>query len=41
MPKGTIRGVFAVDKAGNVLARQSGGPDTTVNAIQQLVEANS
>ena len=40
-PKGTVRGVFAVDKAGTVLVRQAGGPDATVKAIQQLVEGDS
>ncbi|RMJ28337.1 hypothetical protein PHISP_00814 [Aspergillus sp. HF37] len=37
-PKGTTRGVFAVDKAGKVLARQAGSPDATVQAVQQLID---
>ncbi|KAJ5319429.1 Alkyl hydroperoxide reductase subunit C/ Thiol specific antioxidant [Penicillium brevicompactum] len=36
-PKGTIRGVFAVDKKGKVLLRESGGPDATVDAVQKIV----
>jgi peroxiredoxin Q/BCP len=36
-PKGTVRGVFAVDKKGKVLLRESGGPDSTVNAVQKIV----
>ncbi|KAJ5191172.1 uncharacterized protein N7498_010157 [Penicillium cinerascens] len=36
-PKGTTRGVFAVDKTGKVLLREAGGPDATVDAIQKLV----
>lgn len=36
-PKGTIRGVFAVDKNGKVLLREQGGPDATVNAVQKIV----
>ncbi|PYI10392.1 AhpC-TSA-domain-containing protein [Aspergillus sclerotiicarbonarius CBS 121057] len=37
VPKGTIRGVFALDKKGNVLVLQAGGPDATVDAAQKLV----
>ena len=37
LPKGTIRGVFALDKQGKVLVLQAGGPDATVNAVQKLV----
>ncbi|GKZ51963.1 hypothetical protein AbraIFM66951_008800 [Aspergillus brasiliensis] len=36
-PKGTIRGVFAIDKHGKVLILQTGGPDATLNAVQDLV----
>ncbi|KAJ5474803.1 Alkyl hydroperoxide reductase subunit C/ Thiol specific antioxidant [Penicillium sp. IBT 31633x] len=36
-PKGTLRGVFAVDKNGKVLLRAAGGPDATVDAVQKLV----
>ncbi|CAG7917223.1 unnamed protein product [Penicillium olsonii] len=36
-PKGTVRGVFAVDKKGKVLLRESGGPDATVDAVQKIV----
>ena len=38
-PKGTVRGVFVVDKTGKVLVRQAGSPDGTVQAVQKLVEA--
>ncbi|PWY93837.1 AhpC-TSA-domain-containing protein [Aspergillus sclerotioniger CBS 115572] len=37
LPKGTIRGVFVLDKVGKVLVLQAGGPDATVNAVQKLV----
>lgn len=40
-PKGTTRGVFAVDKNGKVLLRQAGGPDATVDAVQKLVAEDS
>lgn len=40
VPKGTTRGVFGVDKQGNVLLRQAGGPDATVNAVQELLAAD-
>ena len=36
-PKGTTRGIFSVDKKGKVLIRQAGGPDATVEAVQELV----
>lgn len=36
-PKGTIRGVFAVDKAGKVLLLQQGSPVATVEAVEELV----
>ncbi|KXG52336.1 Alkyl hydroperoxide reductase subunit C/ Thiol specific antioxidant [Penicillium griseofulvum] len=36
-PKGTLRGVFAVDKKGKVLLREAGGPDATVDAVQKIV----
>jgi peroxiredoxin Q/BCP len=37
-PKGTSRGVFAVDKEGKVLLLQAGGPDATLEAARQLVK---
>lgn len=40
-PKGTTRGVFAIDKQGKVLILQAGGPDATVDAVQQLVSEQS
>ncbi|KAJ5787416.1 hypothetical protein N7457_002406, partial [Penicillium paradoxum] len=36
-PKGTVRGVFAVNKQGKVLLREAGGPDATVDAVQRIV----
>ncbi|OJJ41272.1 hypothetical protein ASPWEDRAFT_34797 [Aspergillus wentii DTO 134E9] len=39
-PKGTTRGVFAVDKTGKVLLLQAGGPDATVQAVVQLISTN-
>lgn len=36
-PKGTKRGVFAVNKQGKVLLRELGGPDATVDAVQKIV----
>jgi peroxiredoxin Q/BCP len=36
-PKGTMRGVFAVDKKGKILLREAGGPDATVDAVQKIV----
>ena len=36
-PKGTARGVFALNKSGKVLIRKLGGPEATVNAVQVLV----
>lgn len=41
VPKGTTRGVFAVDKKGNVLLREAGGPDYTVDAVHKLVAKQS
>ncbi|KAE8156298.1 thioredoxin-like protein [Aspergillus tamarii] len=40
-PKGTARGIFAVDKEGTVLLLQPGGPDATVEAMRQLIARNS
>ncbi|KAJ5179654.1 hypothetical protein N7492_002864 [Penicillium capsulatum] len=40
-PKGTVRGVFAVDKTGKVLLRETGGPDATVDAVHKLVAQES
>ncbi|KJZ76842.1 hypothetical protein HIM_03719 [Hirsutella minnesotensis 3608] len=37
-PKGTQRGVFAVDKEGKVLVAEPGGPAATVERIKALVE---
>ncbi|OJD24145.1 hypothetical protein ACJ73_04496 [Blastomyces percursus] len=39
VPKGTIRGVFAVNKEGKVLLLQPGGPVATADAVQELVES--
>lgn len=39
-PKGTTRGVFAVDKKGKVLLREAGGPDATVDAVHGLIAKN-
>ncbi|KAJ5653487.1 hypothetical protein N7490_000490 [Penicillium lividum] len=41
VPKGTTRGVFAVDKKGQVLLRETGGPDATVDSVQALVALKS
>ncbi|KAI1817419.1 AhpC-TSA-domain-containing protein [Poronia punctata] len=38
-PRGTTRGVFAVDKAGKVLLAEAGGPAATVDAVRKLVAA--
>jgi peroxiredoxin Q/BCP len=38
-PKGTTRGVFAVDKSGKVLLATPGGPAGTVDAVKKLVAA--
>jgi peroxiredoxin Q/BCP len=35
-PKGTTRGVFAVDKEGKVLAAEPGGPAATVEVVRKL-----
>ncbi|KAE8411665.1 thioredoxin-like protein [Aspergillus pseudocaelatus] len=40
-PKGTARGIFAVDKEGTVLLLQRGGPDATVEAMRQFIARNS
>lgn len=37
-PKGTQRGVFAVDKKGKVLVAEAGGPAATVERIKKLVD---
>jgi len=39
-PKGTIRGVFVVDKDGKVLAAQPGSPAGTVEVVRKLVGAS-
>ncbi|KAI1208691.1 AhpC-TSA-domain-containing protein [Annulohypoxylon truncatum] len=36
-PKGTTRGVFAIDKTGKVLLAEPGGPAATVDAVKKLV----
>lgn len=36
-PKGTTRGVFAIDKTGKVLLAEPGGPAATVAAVKNLV----
>ncbi|KAI2625881.1 AhpC-TSA-domain-containing protein [Hypoxylon sp. NC1633] len=36
-PKGTTRGVFAIDKDGKVLLAEPGGPAATVDAVKKLV----
>ncbi|KAJ3577103.1 hypothetical protein NPX13_g3461 [Xylaria arbuscula] len=38
-PKGTTRGVFAVDKTGKVLLAEPGSPAGTANAVKELVAA--
>ncbi|KAI1189412.1 thioredoxin-like protein [Nemania serpens] len=38
-PKGTTRGVFAVDKAGKILLAEPGSPAGTVLAVKNLVAA--
>jgi peroxiredoxin Q/BCP len=40
-PKGTVRGVFAVDKKGTVLLLQPGGPDATVAAVHNLIKSTT
>jgi len=37
-PKGTKRGVFVVDKAGKVLAAETGGPAATVDVVKNIVD---
>ncbi|EGD94691.1 hypothetical protein TESG_02199 [Trichophyton tonsurans CBS 112818] len=37
-PKGTVRGVFAVNKEGKVLLRTPGGPEKTLSLVQDLVK---
>lgn len=37
-PKGTVRGVFAVDKQGKVLLAEPGSPSGTVDKVKKLVE---
>lgn len=37
-PKGTIRGVFVVDKEGKVLVSEPGSPASTVEAVEKLVK---
>jgi len=39
VPRGTMRGVFAVDKVGKVLLLETGGPAATINAVRKLAEA--
>ncbi|KAK8140412.1 AhpC-TSA-domain-containing protein [Apiospora sp. TS-2023a] len=40
-PKGTTRGVFAIDKTGKVLLAQPGGPAATVDAVKELVASGA
>jgi peroxiredoxin Q/BCP len=40
-PKGTQRGVFVVDKSGEVLAAEPGGPAATVEVVRKLVGGNA
>ena len=40
-PKGTVRGVFAVDKEGKVLLLRPGSPAQTVDAAKKLVETKN
>lgn len=37
-PKGTIRGVFVVNKEGKVLLSEPGSPNSTVEAVEKLVK---
>ena len=37
-PKGTVRGVFVVNKEGKVLLAQAGSPAGTVDAVKALVD---
>ncbi|KAL9131029.1 MAG: hypothetical protein Q9217_000915 [Psora testacea] len=39
-PSGTTRGVFVVDKSGEVKAAAPGGPAATVEVVRQLLKAN-
>ncbi|OJD17962.1 hypothetical protein AJ78_01993 [Emergomyces pasteurianus Ep9510] len=41
VPKGTVRGVFVVNKEGKVLLLEPGGPAATADAVQKLVESSS
>ncbi|PHH61248.1 hypothetical protein CDD81_626 [Ophiocordyceps australis] len=40
-PRGTQRGVFAIDKAGKVLVAEAGGPAATVDRVKELVKEMS
>lgn len=40
-PKGTKRGVFVIDKAGKVLAAETGGPAATFDVVKKLVDGES
>ncbi|KAI1931940.1 thioredoxin peroxidase dot5 [Ophidiomyces ophidiicola] len=40
-PKGTTRGVFAVDKTGKVLLLEAGGPETTVKLVEKLIDGDT
>ena len=39
-PKGSTRGVFAVDKAGKVLVAEPGGPAATLEAAKKLLDSD-
>ena len=40
MPKGSTRGVFAVNKDGKVLVAEPGGPAATLEAVKNIVGAD-
>lgn len=40
-PKGTVRGVFVVDKTGKVLLLEPGSPAGTVEAVEKIVKETS
>ncbi|KAI4099282.1 MAG: hypothetical protein LQ339_006074 [Xanthoria mediterranea] len=39
-PKGTVRGIFVVSKAGRVEAMEPGGPAATVEVVRRLVKSS-
>ena len=40
VPRGSTRGVFAVDKAGKVLVAEPGGPAATLEAVKNLINSD-